>query len=319
MVVLTPKQGCVHVNMSKIQPVVAVLLSTFNGALYLPEFLASLTTQRRPPDRLVFRDDGSQDASPAIVQSWAREAGIELEKIVGLPLGPSKSFLTMLATARPADVTMLADQDDVWLPEKIARAVGRLPLGLDARPTLYASALRVTDAQLRPLRDTEFPRHLGFASAACESVLTGCTMALNPALAAIVRAATPTRVQMHDWWLYMLATATGDVVFDPEPTILYRQHGMNAVGAAPTGWRSLRARTQRLGSATGVRRSEQLAQLLALHEASMRPEAVQLAQLLAGTRSSTTARVRAAVTAPLQRQSGPNLLTTRIAILTNYF
>ena len=298
---------------------VAVVLSTYNGERYLPEFLASLAAQVRRPDRLVLRDDGSRDASPAIVADWARDQRIALQRVAGPPLGAAQSFLAALAAAEPADVTLLADQDDVWLPEKIARAAERLPDSAEAPPTLYASALRVVDAELRPMRDTARPRHLSFASAACESVLTGCTMAFNRALGELVRAGAPARVQMHDWWLYMLATATGDVVFDDHPTILYRQHGGNVIGTGPQGWRAFAARARRFGSGVAIRRSDQLAQLLALHAPDMRPEAVRLARTLARRHGSPAGRLRAALTAGVRRQADRALVTTRLAILTDRF
>lgn len=300
------------------QPIVAVVLSTYNGERYLPEFLASLAAQQRRPDRIVLRDDGSHDHSPAIVEQWAQREGIELQCVSGAPLGPAGSFLAAVAASHPADVTLLADQDDVWLPEKIARAVEGLQ-GSDATPTLYAGTLRIVDARLRRIRDSQRPRHLSFASAACESVLTGCTMALNGALVDLVRAHPDVRVQMHDWWLYMLATSTGRVIFDDHPLLLYRQHDSNVLGSGPTGWQALAARVRRFGSGTGVSRSDQLAQLLAAHAPRMSPDALRLARLLVAARTSLPKRIRAALSAGIRRQTAHEAVTTRLSILLNRF
>lgn len=296
-----------------------MVLSTFNGDRYLPEFLASLAAQSRRPDRIVLRDDGSRDASPAIVADWAKRENIVLQLVTGPPIGPAGSFLAAIAAAEPTDVMLLADQDDVWLPKKIERAVAMLPYESSAQPMLYASALRIVGAALQPIRESAPIRHLGFASAAYESVLTGCTMALNGALIDLVRIEPQVRVQMHDWWLYTLATATGGTVFDEQPTILYRQHGANVLGAGPRGWKALLARIRRLRVPPGARRSDQLEQLLSLHAPRMHPEALQLARLLVKGRISLSGRIHAAFAARVVRQADHNVLTTRFAILINRF
>lgn len=299
-------------------PVVAVVLSTYNGVRYLPEFLASLAAQHRRPDRIVLRDDGSSDASPALVERWAEGEGIALQRVTGAPMGPAGSFLAALAASHPADVTLLADQDDVWLPEKIARAVERLQ-GRETIPALYASRLRIVDATLRPMRDSERPSNLSFASAACESVLTGCTMALNRPLVDLVRKGPGVHVQMHDWWLYMLASATGAVEFDDRPLILYRQHDANVLGSGSKGWRALAERARRFRTGASVSRGDQLAQLLDGYASHLSPDARRLVQLLVQARASLPLRIRAALTAGIRRQTAHEVLTTRLAILLNRF
>jgi len=301
------------------EPIVTVVLSTFNGECYLPELLASLAAQSRRPDRIVLRDDGSRDASPAIVADWARRENIVLQHVAGPPMGPAKSFLAAIAAAEPTDVMLLADQDDVWLPEKVERAIAMLPYGPSAQPMLYASALHIVGAALQPIRESVPVRHLGFASAAYESVLTGCTMALNGALIDLVRVEPQVRVQMHDWWLYTLAAATGGIVFDEHSTILYRQHGANVLGAGPKGWKALLARIRRLRVAPGARRSDQLEQLLSLHASRMHPEALELACLLVKGRTSLIRRIYTAFAARVLRQADHDVLTTRFAILINRF
>lgn len=303
------------------RPIVSVVLATYNGERFLPEQLASLAAQSRRPDRLVLRDDGSSDQSVALVQAWAAQQGVALQQVSGPRLGPAHSFLTALEAAEPADIFFFCDQDDVWLPDKIARALALLPWGDGVAPTLCASRLEVVDAQLNPLRLSALPGNLSFASAVCESLLTGCTMAFNAVFRARLVRTLPQQLVMHDWWCYLLATGLQGAAlqFDSAPTLRYRQHGANTLGAGPTGWAALRARLRRFMGRDSAMRSGQLQEFAQIHGLELTPQAsALLAQLLMAKRGWGP-RWRAALTAPLHRQSTLATLTTRLAVLTNRF
>lgn len=301
-------------------PTVAIILSTYNGSQYLPDFLRSLEAQTCRPNSLVWRDDGSVDETPQIVRQWAQKAGIRLQVLEGHNVGAARSFLTSIAAAESADVVMLADQDDVWLPEKIARAVAALQdHNNPTSPALYAARLQNVDRQLVPISLSAVPTNLDFESTAYESVLTGCTMAFNKALHKLLRIQPSGIVGMHDWWIHLIASTTGIVIYDKAAVILYRQHGGNVIGAAQPGIKGLRARWQMLRRAPARIRSSQIAMLIGLHAASMKPEALALARMLVEGTHVPTKRLRAAFTVPIRRQSFANNLTTRVAILLNRF
>lgn len=305
---------------SILRPIVTVILATYNGERYLPALLHSLLGQTCQPNRLVLRDDASSDASVDIVERWAFAADMPLQIVQGARLGPAQSFLQALEAAESADVYMFADQDDVWLPFKIERALGFLHSGPDAPPALYASQLAVVDAQLRFQNLTPCPRHLSFGSAACESLLAGCTMAFNDAFRECIIRGMPRQVAMHDWWLYLLATATATtLLFDATPTILYRQHGQNAVGVGAVGFAKLRERLARFVGPDSTVRSIQLQQLLQLYGAELDAPASALTHQLLAARQSLLARLRAALTAPIRRQTRGSALSTRLSLLTNRF
>jgi Glycosyl transferase family 2 len=301
---------------------VSVVLCTFNGQRFLPELLASLASQSMPPQRLVLRDDGSGDDSASLVRAWTRLHGVALQELAAAaqPLGPARAFLTALAASPPADVHLLADQDDVWLPHKVERAARALQSLPQPGPGLYASRLQVVDQQLRPLRLSTHPGRLSFASAACESLLTGCTMALNEPLRQLAAKELPRAVEMHDWWLYLLASAAGRIVFDDEPTLLYRQHAQNALGAGPLGWRALAGRLQRaLTGPAGVRRA-QLLELRRIHGDRLPRDAQELVQQLVGEDSARAwSRLRRALTVPIARRRWLDRTGTRVALLRNRF
>lgn len=138
------------------------------------------------------------------------------------------------------------DQDDVWAPDHLARALAALA----PAPALavYGCRMRICDVGLAPLGLSPRPRRpLGFGNALVQNVLSGNTMVLSPAAAALLWRAEPRTgpVPVHDWWAYQLVTgAGGAALFDDRPGVSYRQHGANVIGAN-RGLRQLPARLAR--------------------------------------------------------------------------
>ena len=118
---------------------VSILLSTFNGAAFLPAQLASFGTQSWRDWVLYWRDDGSTDGTPDLLRAFAAGDGkgrcIEIADTAG-HLGIAGSFLTLLRAAPPDTIAAFADQDDVWLPGKIERGVAALSGLPETRPAL---------------------------------------------------------------------------------------------------------------------------------------------------------------------------------------
>lgn len=299
---------------------VTILLATFNGAHYLPEQLNSLALQIRRPDKLVVRDDGSSDNSIAIVQEWGEAEGIAVEVIESkYRLGPAQSFLSMLRLAGPAHIYMFCDQDDVWLPDKINRAISRIIACPENVPHLHATHLIVVDQQLKPIREARIPKILSFESAVCENVLTGCTMAFNAALAKRLASVSPSYLIMHDWWAYLVASGCGYVSFDEKPTLLYRQHTENTLGAGPIGLSKLKLRLGNFIHCNSLERSKQLHEFLKLHSNDLNPTERKLAEMLTLGTHNPLLRLKAALFAKIHRQSKIDTISTRLAVLSNRF
>ena len=209
-------------------------MSTYGGERYVAEQLRSILSQLPALGRVMVRDDGSADATAAVVDTLA-DPRITLTR--GRNLGFGGSFLTLLSQVpHEADLVMFSDQDDFWLPGKIERAWQHLQPHA-GRPALYGSAQMLVDAELRPLHATApWPLGPSLANALTENIITGCTAALNrPAVELLQRAGVPQGVHFHDWWMYLVLSAFGRVVYDDEPTLLYRQHGGNQIGHG-AGW-----------------------------------------------------------------------------------
>ncbi len=224
---------------------IRILMATWNGGTHLPAQLASFLAQDHGDWSLILRDDGSSDATLALATAFRDAHPGRVALLPGGepgPRGAAANFLRLTAhaaTLAPA-LTAFADQDDVWLPHKLARALA--VLGPDAAPgaapAVYASRSIQTDAALRPRGpSTRHPRPPDFGNALVQNVLGGNTIVMNAAATRLVAATCPAAlagpgVPFHDWWVYLVATGAGArVVNDPEPGLLYRQHGTNVLGA----------------------------------------------------------------------------------------
>ena len=213
----------------------AILLSTYNGARYLRPQLDSLYCQAGADIRILVRDDGSSDDTLAILQAEA-DAGHLTILSGGQNLGPAMSFLTLLKQEALTDTSYAAfcDQDDVWRPEKIARALAMLR-GKEDRPAMVCTRVELVDEDLHSIGFLPVPRRkIGLGNALVEDIATGCTIVLNRKAIDLVNGYWPDKPQMHDWWCYLVLSCMGEVVYDSWPSLLYRQHGNNVVGVART-------------------------------------------------------------------------------------
>jgi glycosyltransferase involved in cell wall biosynthesis len=239
---------------------VDVLLATYNGAAYLPELLRSISDQDFTGWRLVVGDDHSSDATGEILAALAAE---DPQRLRVLPSGEerfgARGNFGRLCEASTAPYAMFCDQDDVWLPGKIALTLARMR-ELEAEsgaetPILVHTDLSVVDARLGPISSSLWryqrldprltsPRHI-----AVQNHITGCAVMVNRALLKLALPIPPEAI-MHDWWLALVASVHGRISAIDRPTILYRQHGGNSLGAKRWGLRlivdrALRARDSR--------------------------------------------------------------------------
>lgn len=222
-----------------------ILLATYNGAVYLNEQLDSLLRQTHTNWRLLIRDDGSTDATPKIIEQFAREHSDRVKIIQDdKPHGGARINFAALLEASTADYSMYCDQDDVWLPDKIAATFAALR-GIENRfgrdmPVMAHCDLCIVDSGLCELhpslwRYQRLDPIIGQAlnRALLQNVSVGCAAIFNRALRE--RASpVPETARGHDWWVSLVAAAMGKITHVPEPLVLYRQHANNAVGA--TEW-----------------------------------------------------------------------------------
>lgn len=221
------------------RPHVTIVMAICRGQDYLGEQLRSLSAQTLAPARVLASDDAPGDGTGAVFTAHgaADASGCLWELTDGPGRGLTANFLHLLSQVRPEGTGYIAlsDQDDIWLPGKLEAAVGLLaPHG--ARPALAGSRSWEWfpgEGGRRQL-SRAVPEPYDFSHALAQNYAGGNTMVLNRAALALVQRALPGLPEpaVHDWWIYQLvAGAGGAVMLDPEPRLLYRQHGGNQIGA----------------------------------------------------------------------------------------
>lgn len=207
---------------------VLVLLSTFNGEKYIEAQLQSLLTQKGVNVEILVRDDGSTDKTRSILDAWQKK-GL-LTWYSGSNLGPGKSFMDLLSKAQESDYYAFCDQDDVWLPNKLAVAVDKL-MGHEQEVALYLSKTKLVDADLNEIDSHSNHYYYTFGESFLRNPATGCTMVFNHKLKNVVVSYQPSFLYMHDGWVYKICLMLNGFLYaDQESYILYRQHQQNVVG-----------------------------------------------------------------------------------------
>ncbi|MCD5982668.1 glycosyltransferase family 2 protein [Pseudomonas sp. CDFA 610] len=234
-------------------PRVAILMCTYNGAAYLSEQLDSFSAQTFPNWVLYVSDDASTDDTNRILAEYQARWGKDRMVIFNGPCnGFAENFISLVQrTEIEADYFAFSDQDDVWFRDKLERSVARLdPLG-ESAPALYCSRTRLVDAKLNVIGISPlFRKPPSFRNALVQSLAGANTMLINQsARDLLMRLPHKPSLIVHDWLTYLLVTGCGGYVFyDSDPTLYYRQHGGNLIGAnASTRDRLLRLRKMLTG------------------------------------------------------------------------
>jgi glycosyltransferase involved in cell wall biosynthesis len=202
----------------------------------LPAQLSSFAHQSFTDWRLFVSDDGSTDETRAILARYSNSPAVIRD---GPRQGFVANFLSLACDpAIAGHYFAYSDQDDIWEPDKLARAVrwiDGLPSGV---PGMYCSRTSLIDEHDRPCGFSPlFRRQPSFRNALVQSIAGGNTIVFNQATRELLmRGGSSAQVPSHDWWTYLLTTAVGGQVhYDAIPTVRYRMHGENAVGSN-VGW-----------------------------------------------------------------------------------
>lgn len=220
---------------------VEILMAAYNGEKYIGEQINSILLQTYKNWFLVIRDDGSVDKTVDIIRHYIRRYPQKIKLFVddATHMGSCMSFSRLLECSK-ADCIMLCDQDDVWLPDKINLSLQKLRELEDKYgnqwPLLIFTDLIVIDSELNAIHDSFWdyqrinPVRTAVNQLIIENVVTGCTMMMNAALRGTVRAIHPDAI-MHDHWIALVCSVFGAMDYVKIPTVLYRQHGANQLGA----------------------------------------------------------------------------------------
>ncbi|WP_029503183.1 glycosyltransferase family 2 protein [Lachnoclostridium phytofermentans] len=212
---------------------VIILLSTYNGEKYLEEQLESILKQDYRVTALFIRDDGSTDGTVDILEKYAK-IDPRIAYYVGSNIGASNSFFELIEQCKiNADYYAFSDQDDVWLSNKLSKALKILSQNENI-PYLYCSEPNIVNEKLESIKPPFQYNNikLDFRNALVENMCTGCTAVLNKKLFELLQVKRPNFAIMHDFWFYLVASCFGTVYRDNESYVLYRQHQNNVIGVS---------------------------------------------------------------------------------------
>jgi len=204
---------------------ISVCMATYNGARFIRRQIDTILPQLAPEDELVIADDSSTDGTPAIVAAYAA-ADSRIRLFTGNTFrSPTFNFGFALQQAR-GEIIVLADQDDVWLPNKLA-TVRDCFARQAKRPYLIVLDAQVVDGDekvLFPSVLTKLNAGPGFWKNLYDNRYLGCCMAFSSDL--LERALPfPRNIPMHDIWLGQFCERIGTTEFVPVVTMQYRKHG----------------------------------------------------------------------------------------------
>ncbi|MDH6592687.1 glycosyltransferase involved in cell wall biosynthesis [Variovorax sp. TBS-050B] len=226
---------------------ISVALCTHNGARFLRDQVRSICRQTLPPMEIILSDDASTDDSVEVVRAAVRECAAERpDHPVALRVFENRPALRVVKNFEQAisacsgELIALSDQDDVWMPDRLAQMAVRFEQ--DENLLLLHTDARLVDSQRRDLGGTLFhalevtPSELARVHAGRafdvllrRNLVTGATTVFRRRLLAD---ALPLPVEwVHDEWLGIIASTTGRVDLLEQPLIEYRQHESNQIGA----------------------------------------------------------------------------------------
>jgi rhamnosyltransferase len=206
-------------------PQVAVLLATHNPDVYIDQQIESIISQVGVKVTIYWGDYGSTEPRKEYVRQILSNCDFK-EFVVDLP-GPAANFFLLLEASQEEYVAF-ADQDDIWLPNKLIQQVNDL-MGLNDTPGLSHSTSDVLLGGERVKRNSICRGH-DFSSLAYSNCCQGCTVMINSAARASILQSLPENLVWHDWWVGLIVSLCGKILYTNETQVLYRIHSNNSIG-----------------------------------------------------------------------------------------
>lgn len=233
---------------------ILILLSTYNGERYLGGQLSSFLIQRGVNWRLLVRDDGSSDSTIAILRNFRGEHPDVVEDIIiDNNIGSTASFSELMREAYDKygdkyDYFAFADQDDYWLEDKLVKAAEKLESIDNTLPNMYCSDKIIVDSNLETIQGIRPAKvELTKGRALARNVATGCTMVFNKRALELFVTRKTEFIKIHDHAIFLICSFLGNVIYDENAYIKYRQHGNNQLGGMDTFKDRMRDRLRKKG------------------------------------------------------------------------
>ena len=221
-------------------PEVDILMAVKNGERFIAEQIDSILAQTFQDFRLIIRDNGSSDSTPAIIAEYVQKYPDKIQAVhddIDCTDSYVKNFMQLMTYVK-ADYVMFSDSDDVWLPYKVQVSLWHIK---DAerrnpgKPIYIFSGLNVVDEKLRSMDkilavSPTRAEYQSLTNLMLSNIMSGCTVIINKALCEKSKGFIEGMPFSHDSFLAALAAACGTVEHIPAAMILYRQHKHNAAG-----------------------------------------------------------------------------------------
>lgn len=218
--------------MTEYQPLIAIFLGTYNGSRFIQEQLNSLKNQSHSNWCLYVSDDGSSDDTLDIVSKFIESVPNTIKILKGEQKGFCRNFLSMAENPNiKADYYAFCDQDDIWLPQKLAVSLKAIK-PFDNQPCSYfSSTIAIDEVGVEFGLSQPRPKPPGFRNAIIQSIAGANTTLFNQKAKELFEKTPNTIHASHDWWLYQLVTgAGGKIIYTETSHILYRFHENNVIG-----------------------------------------------------------------------------------------
>ncbi len=219
-----------------------VLLATYNGEKYLREQIDSIFAQEGVEIEIAASDDCSTDGTQGILKEYSENHQNFSFYINKENKRFTYNFLDLFFSVkdRDFDYVAFADQDDFWLPNKLISGIQKIEeLGETKHGCLYSSNLIVTNEKLEKIgmqEDETVLTKTNKKTYLFENIATGCTMVMDRKFYDYSSRYYPNNVNLHDYWLFMIAIYSANYIYDFNGYILYRQHDNNQIGTNKKKW-----------------------------------------------------------------------------------
>ena len=216
---------------------VDILLATYNGEKYLREQIDSILNQSYKDFRLIISDDCSQDNTKSILDEYVQKDGRIIVYCQKKNLGVTQNFEFLLSKVE-SDYYMFSDQDDIWKEDKIEKCINKIK---EENADLVYSDLEVVDENLNVIYDSywklkgfynRIKNYNDFKSLYLNNYITGCTMhSKKEWIERILPFPKNSEFVIFDYWIALMISQDGKMVYIEEPLTKYRQHKKNTIGS----------------------------------------------------------------------------------------
>lgn len=225
---------------------VSICISTYNGILFFDEQIKSILSQTYRDFSILIRDDGSTDnlfiERLKLIEKQHKQVNVYFEENIGV----TRSFFELIRKCPiDSDFIVFADQDDVWNDMRLENTFKHVKHESINLPLLSFCSLEYVDENLNHISILPKFKHVGFNNALVQNLATGCTICINNSALRMLLVYSPKHSVIHDWWIYLVVSATGKVIQEPNVSVKYRQHSFNVLGGTTSTVKKNKKRVKR--------------------------------------------------------------------------